>query len=185
MHNYKSPTFCDHCGSLLWGIVRQGLHCKSKTRISIHVSISASKSCLSYRVTVSVISLFSLQNERPHPLQMQRCSQLWGQQCGTGQQARWDGSAGRRTCQTEISGTNVWVFQNNGTVLNPNHKRECNHKIVFFSLHWQVKNAEQTRTPSEGRDCTETQQQLPRLGISDFTFLQVLGKGSFGKVGMR
>uniref|UniRef100_A0AAX7V1F7 Protein kinase C n=1 Tax=Astatotilapia calliptera TaxID=8154 RepID=A0AAX7V1F7_ASTCA len=84
MHNYKSPTFCDHCGSLLWGIVRQGLHCKSKTRISIHVSIS----------------------------------------CGTG----------RRTCQTEISGTN------------------CNQKI------------------------------LPRLGISDFTFLQVLGKGSFGKV---
>ncbi|ETE64129.1 Protein kinase C eta type, partial [Ophiophagus hannah] len=36
IHNYKVPTFCDHCGSLLWGIMRQGLQCKM-CKINVHI----------------------------------------------------------------------------------------------------------------------------------------------------
>lgn len=27
VHSYKAPTFCDFCGEMLFGLVKQGLKC--------------------------------------------------------------------------------------------------------------------------------------------------------------
>uniref|UniRef100_A0AAY4CNF7 Protein kinase C n=1 Tax=Denticeps clupeoides TaxID=299321 RepID=A0AAY4CNF7_9TELE len=96
VHNYKFPTFCDHCGSLLYGIFRQGLHCKM-CKMNVHI----------------------------------RCQGNVAPNCGV---------------------NNV----------------ELANKLAEMGL--QAGNV--SRRNQIGR----------KLGISDFTFMQVLGKGSFGKV---
>uniref|UniRef100_A0A8C8HGM2 Protein kinase C n=1 Tax=Oncorhynchus tshawytscha TaxID=74940 RepID=A0A8C8HGM2_ONCTS len=113
IHNFKAPTFCDHCGSLLWGLVRQGLHCKS-CKMNVHI----------------------------------RCKGNVAPSCGVN--------------SVELANKLAEMGLQAGGFSKRNS---------YFSISFSI-NVE-SETP---------QQQTRHLGISDFTFLQVLGKGSFGKV---
>uniref|UniRef100_A0A6Q2X7F7 Protein kinase C n=1 Tax=Esox lucius TaxID=8010 RepID=A0A6Q2X7F7_ESOLU len=117
IHNFKSPTFCDHCGSLLWGLVRQGLHCKI-CKMNVHI----------------------------------RCKGNVAPSCGVN-------SVELANKLAEMGLQAEGLSKRNSLV----REREAFGRGV--------------RRPSEA-----PQQPTRRLGISDFTFLQVLGKGSFGKV---
>ncbi|XP_055014385.1 protein kinase C eta type [Boleophthalmus pectinirostris] len=116
IHNYKSPTFCDHCGSLLWGLVRQGLHCKS-CKMNVHI----------------------------------RCKGNVAPSCGV------------------------------NSVELANKLSEMGLHPGGLSKRASTVKGTQVRAP-ERRESVEIQPQTVKLGLENFTFIQVLGKGSFGKV---
>lgn len=42
VHSYKTPTFCDFCGEMLFGLVRQGLKCEGIciTRLNFMIKLT-------------------------------------------------------------------------------------------------------------------------------------------------
>ncbi|XP_072533374.1 protein kinase C eta type [Salminus brasiliensis] len=121
IHNYKVPTFCDHCGSLLWGIVKQGLHCKI-CKMNVHI----------------------------------RCKGNVAPNCGVN--------------NVELANKLAEMGLQPGGMAKRNSLSPA--ALEAHSRNMSVK-----------RDCEATEKEPGRtLGMGDFTFLQVLGKGSFGKV---
>uniref|UniRef100_A0A8C1GYC3 Protein kinase C n=1 Tax=Cyprinus carpio TaxID=7962 RepID=A0A8C1GYC3_CYPCA len=112
IHNYKVPTFCDHCGSLLWGLMRQGLQCKA-CKMNVH----------------------------------RRCESNVAPSCGV-DSIRKALSFGQE------------------------------HKSSSSSASSGVQS-----TAPEGRENGDVKTvQTKRMSLTDFSFIKVLGKGSFGKV---
>ena len=55
-HKFISPAFCDHCGSMIFGLVRPELQCRGISFYTIHSIIQPWKVCLSI-LFFSMISL--------------------------------------------------------------------------------------------------------------------------------
>ncbi|XP_030628019.1 protein kinase C, eta, b [Chanos chanos] len=121
VHNYKVPTYCNHCGSLLYGVIKQGLQCKG-CKMNIHI----------------------------------RCEKNVAPNCGVN-------SAELASKLAEIG-------------LQPGRLSKKHSQINMTAVKTpdsNVKSEEKAETP---------QKEHVRVRLQDFTFLQVLGKGSFGKV---
>ncbi|XP_051955037.1 protein kinase C eta type-like isoform X2 [Xyrauchen texanus] len=116
-HNYRVPTYCNHCGSLLYGLMKQGLHCKS-CKMNIH----------------------------------KRCEQNVAPNCGVNSAelasklAEIDLQAGRLSKQKS-----------------------------------QIHITEQKHRDPSKKIPSMAEEEIVKLGLKDFSFLHVLGKGSFGK----
>ncbi|XP_014916362.1 protein kinase C delta type-like [Poecilia latipinna] len=64
-YNYKSPTFCDHCGSLLWGLVRQGLKCDAcNMNVHSYCQVKVANLCgVDQKLFAEVLSQFATKND--------------------------------------------------------------------------------------------------------------------------
>lgn len=145
-HNYLSPTFCDHCGSMLYGLFRQGLKCEACGMNSHH-------KCQKHVANLCGINQKAL-------------SEALGQAAADKQ---------RRLSQIPASPSMESVTTSVAKYDDENLEKQYEKIADEYEVMW---NAESPRPPPRSSSISSNK----KYTLNDFTFLKVLGKGSFGKV---
>ncbi|KAJ8257891.1 hypothetical protein GJAV_G00190840 [Gymnothorax javanicus] len=137
-HNYMSPTFCDHCGSLLWGLVKQGLKCED-CAMNVH-----------HKCQTKVANLCGI-NQKLLAEALTQVSQ-------------------KSTRHSDSSLSDIGIYQDFKSPGLPGLDVTAD-----TSPYGHVWEGGIPRPVS--RICHQS-----RIGLDNFVFHKVLGKGSFGKV---
>ncbi|XP_028809848.1 protein kinase C epsilon type-like isoform X2 [Denticeps clupeoides] len=179
IHNYKVPTFCDHCGSLLWGLMRQGLQCKvCKMNVHRRCESNVAPNCgVDARGIAKVLSDLGVTPDKISSSTQRRKKLNPGQDpqlpSAEGPPSEEDGgrSAPASPCEQELA------------------ELERFRKALMFDHEVPGQNPSSPPGFMDPRAKTENREngdirtlQTTRMSLVDFTFLKVLGKGSFGKV---
>uniref|UniRef100_A0A1D5QIW0 Protein kinase C n=1 Tax=Macaca mulatta TaxID=9544 RepID=A0A1D5QIW0_MACMU len=175
IHNYKVPTFCDHCGSLLWGLLRQGLQCKvCKMNVHRRCETNVAPNCgVDARGIAKVLADLGVTPDKITNSGQRRKKLIAGaespQPASGSSPSEEDRSKSAPTspCDQEIK-----ELENNiRKALSFDNRGE---------EHRSASSPDGQLSPGENGEVR--QGQAKRLGLDEFNFIKVLGKGSFGKV---
>ncbi|XP_055970202.1 protein kinase C epsilon type isoform X2 [Sorex fumeus] len=177
IHNYKVPTFCDHCGSLLWGLLRQGLQCKvCKMNVHRRCETNVAPNCgVDARGIAKVLADLGVTPDKITNSGQRRKKLIAGaespQMASGNSPSEEDRSKSAPTspCDQEIK-----ELENNIRKALSFDNRGEEHRAAASSGDGQL--------ASPGENGEVRQGQAKRLGLDEFNFIKVLGKGSFGKV---
>ncbi|KRX89220.1 Protein kinase C-like 1 [Trichinella pseudospiralis] len=169
VYSFKSPTFCDHCGSLLYGLVKQGLKCET-CGLNVH-----------HRCVTLVPNLCGVnQRQLADALADIRLSST---DFGT----------------TSGSTEHICCTVSNNSSLNPEKKASLamckvgEMSNIFSStpnilkkvkpfFRAQTYNLEQSDNWQDGNSLCAAVYKSKKITLNHFNILKLLGKGSFGKV---
>uniref|UniRef100_A0A3Q2Z739 Protein kinase C n=1 Tax=Hippocampus comes TaxID=109280 RepID=A0A3Q2Z739_HIPCM len=228
IHTYASPTFCDHCGSLLYGLIHQGMKCaccdmnvhrrcetsvpslcgqdhtEKRGRIHLTVRVREARNLMPMDpngLSDPYVKLKLIPDPKSHSKQKTKtirstlnpvwnesftfkinCFKFWDRRLSV---EVWDWDRTSRNdfmgalsfgvseiFRRPISGWFKLLAQDEGEYYN----------IPVPDPDLQVKNWKPIRGENIERLLPKKRTGAFRVGIHDFHFLMVLGKGSFGKV---
>uniref|UniRef100_A0A3Q1BCX6 Protein kinase C n=1 Tax=Amphiprion ocellaris TaxID=80972 RepID=A0A3Q1BCX6_AMPOC len=174
IHNFKVLTFCDHCGSLLWGLLRQGLQCKvCKVNVHRRCESNVAPNCgVDARGIAKVLSDLgvtpdkisnSAQRRKKLPQPQDPQQPLSGIPQTEDDRSK---SAPTSPCDQDVK-----ELENIRKALSFDHRGE-EHKTHPLS----------SPSSANGEVKSQSVPEAKRMNLHDFLFIKVLGKGSFGKV---
>lgn len=150
-HSYKRFTFCDHCGSLLYGLYKQGLQCEV-CNLNVHKRCQKN---VANNCGINTKEMAEILNEigiLPDKQGLPRRSKYMNQSANE--------AAGESSSASAESGDND-DMKDDGCGKGAHKKGGKTLSDVTASL----------QASADGK-----------MGLNDFNFIKVLGKGSFGKV---
>ncbi|KAM3605668.1 uncharacterized protein V6R79_002656 [Siganus canaliculatus] len=206
IHNFKVLTFCDHCGSLLWGLLRQGLQCKvCKVNVHRRCESNVAPNCgVDARGIAKVLSDLGVTPDKIFNSAQRRKKLLQGsdsqQPPSSTQKAEDDRS---KSAPTSPCDQDAKELESIRKVLSFDHRSE-EHKTHPLSSASSASSASTVTADAdagggggseggsvgvEGEGNRENGEvkghsapEVKRMNLHDFVFIKVLGKGSFGKV---
>ncbi|XP_067861202.1 protein kinase C theta type isoform X2 [Heptranchias perlo] len=156
VYNYKSPTFCEHCGTLLWGLARQGLKCE-ECGMNVH-----------HKCQNKVANLCGVNQK----MMAEALAQIESEQ------------QARNLRDHEQVGREGPVVINQCVLKKPTEVEQAaaSLKKEVQGITWEMPTQEEDPSP-DSPTCEEpTRIDQHRFTVNDFILHKMLGKGSFGKV---
>ncbi|XP_064858630.1 protein kinase C epsilon type isoform X1 [Oncorhynchus nerka] len=180
IHNFKVLTFCDHCGSLLWGLLRQGLQCKvCKVNVHRRCESNVAPNCgVDARGIAKVLSDLGVTPDKISSSAQRRkkITQEPQQPLPCTPQTEEDRS---KSAPTSPCDQDLKELENIRKALSF-EQRGQEHKSASSSSSSRVGVGSEVGEARENGELKII--QTKRMTLQDFLFIKVLGKGSFGKV---
>ncbi|KAK7789650.1 hypothetical protein R5R35_007710 [Gryllus longicercus] len=170
LHTYRRFTFCDHCGSLLYGLIRQGLQCEvCSMNIHKRCQKNVANNCgIDTKQMAETLATLGITTDKLAPRSKGNISGPTGDKnsmsCSSTQSTLEDKSAEASAgagSQADEDG------ENNLQLLSQPEDKGADAEA-----------ADQGKGIA-GEPCGRGEKHM---GLEDFHFIKVLGKGSFGKV---
>lgn len=153
VHSFKRLTFCDHCGSLLYGIIRQGLKCEvCSMNIHRRCEENVANNCgINTKQLAELLNEMGITMDKSTPPRRSKYIN----------QAPSDSSS-----TSDRSGDDTISIDSSVSDTKP-------------LLSSSASSSRQTLQADDGKGSSQI---VGKLTLTDFNFIKVLGKGSFGKV---
>lgn len=181
IHSYRTFTFCDHCGSLLYGIIKQGLQCKV-CNMNVHKRCkeNVANTCgINPRHMADILQEMGMSVGKMSLTKQSKEKPRRSAAAGSG------GDTSQATSQADKEAEDKLMV-----TLQIEAQQEMDRKMrdrmANLPPTQSIKRKTDGDTEKVGitslQDMVNKQAGQKKSSLEEFRFLKVLGKGSFGKV---